>query len=289
MIILQYLYIVIIGTLSLLPLRVLYLFSDIVYPIAYYIIRYRRKVVYRNLHNSFPEKSQQEINKIAKAFYHHFCDFLFEYVKLISISEKELMKRCKFKNLEILDKYYNKNQSVIAVESHYCNWEWAPIVMPLVVKQQAFAIYKPLTNKYIEKFVIKLRTRFGLNIIPMKQTLRIMSSNKNKQTLNVFASDQSPMRHEIEYWTDFLNQKTPVFLGSEKISKLYNYGIVFLRQKKVKRGYYEVEIIDLCENPKETKEYEITELHVKELESVIKETPEYWLWSHKRWKHKYEN
>ncbi len=276
--------------ISYLPFSILYIFSDIVYLFINYILRYRRKIVTSNLRNSFPEKSEKEINAIRKEFYSHFCDTFIETIKLWTISEEEIRKRCKFLNPEIFDTYKASGKSIITVLGHYGNWEW---LTSFAVWKDAYylPIYKPLHNKVFDKMFLRIRARFGAKPVAKDDTLRTMISyrNQNKYTATVFIGDQTPNKANLNYWTKFLNQDTPVLLGTERIAKKLDQVIVFIHMKKVKRGYYEVNLIPLFDNPKETAEFEITEKHTRVLEKIIQEDPAYWLWSHRRWKHKKED
>ncbi|MGQ1908479.1 lysophospholipid acyltransferase family protein [Marinifilum sp. RC60d5] len=273
--------------ISYLPLPVLYFFSDIVYLFVYYIFRYRRKVVTENLKNSFPEKSDKEIKKIRKEFYSHFCDTFIETIKQWTISDEEIKKRCKFLNPEIFDIYQEQNKSIIAILGHYGNWEW---LSSFAIWKNIYVlpIYKPLHNKVFDKMFLKIRKRFGAIPLAKDDTLRTMIKyrNEKKHTTTVFIGDQTPKKNSIHYWTKFLNQDTPILIGTERIAKKLDQVIVFIKMNKIKRGYYEVEFIPLFDNPRETKEFEISEKHTRILENIIKENPAYWLWSHKRWKHK---
>jgi len=273
--------------LSYLPLGVLYIISDFVYFIVYKIIGYRKVVVTNNMKNAFPDKSEEEIIQLRKEFYHHFCDLFLETIKFWSISEEEIKKRCKFLNLEVSDKYAQENKSVIAILGHYCNWEWMTC-FPIWGYENVLPIYKPLHNRTFDKMYIKIRERFGAKTLAKNDTLRTMLSyrRENKATFTVFIGDQTPNKRSINYWTQFLNQETPILQGTERIAKKLDQAVVFINMQKVKRGYYEVEFIPLFDNPKETAENEITEKHTRVLEEIINKNPAYWLWSHKRWKHK---
>jgi KDO2-lipid IV(A) lauroyltransferase len=256
------------------------------------VVQYRKKVVFENLKNSFPEKSQIERNQIARKFYKYFCQLMVETVKLVSISEKEFKKRVWFKNPEILDDLYKKGLSGVVITAHYGNWEWfAAITDKDRNPFHCMSIYKPLSNKQVEEVVNRCRTRFGADVVPMKQTIKVMVGykKKNLQTLSLFIADQSPMRSHIQYWTQFLNQPTPIYLGPEKIAKSLGMAVIMMIFKETeKRGYYEIEISKFADDLTSFHEHELTEWHVKKLESVIRERPEYWLWSHRRWKHKPE-
>jgi len=272
--------------IMLIPLRVLYLFSDILYFFSYYLIAYRKKVTLTNLKKSFPEKSSVEIRKIAKRFYRHLFDQFIESFKLLQMNEEQILKRFHYRNPEVLDELYSKNKSIITVFGHYGNWEWLAS-LPLITKYKVLAIYKPLANSILDKFFIRLREKFGVITVTIQQTLRkILDSQQNKElTIMFFLGDQRPMRRYIKYWTTFLNQDTPVLLGVEKIAKQTDQAVVFIDIQKKKRGFYEIVFTKLFENPKETEEFEITEKHIRTLEKIIINRPELWLWSHRRWKH----
>ncbi len=238
------------------------------------------------MRNAFPEKSEKEIKQIAKRFYKHFCDFVLESVKTIHISKKQNAKRFTYKNLEVFHELYKKNKNVILVSGHYGNWEWL-VSLPSKLEHKFLALYKPLSNKYFDKLIINLRSKYATGMVPMDDTLRVMLDYKRKNELIItwFLADQTPPR-ETQYWTKFLNQETPIFLGTEKIARKLNHTVVFMDIHKLKRGYYQAEFTLLFENAADTKEYEITEKHTKYLENIINQKPEYWLWSHRRWKHK---
>lgn len=272
---------------TLLPLRVLYVFSDFLYLLLYYFPSYRRKIVRTNLRNSFPEKSIEEIIKIEKKFYHHLADLFLEVFKLTHISEKELKKRFVVENIELLDRLHSENRDIIAILGHYNNWEWLTI-FPMLTKYRSISIYKPLHNKSFDRLINRFRTRFGMVLTPMSSVLRelIVSRNNNINTLSAFISDQTPAAAEIKYWKTFLNQDTPIYLGAEKIASKYDMAIVFFHISKIKRGYYSLKPEMLFEHTAGLQDHVITDAHVKRLEEIIKENPEYWIWTHRRWKHK---
>lgn len=273
--------------ISLLPFPVFYLFSDFIYFLLYRVVGYRKKVVFENLKNSFPEKSYNELKKIEKDFYRYLCDLFLETIKTLTISRNEAVKRCKFnaKTTLVFNELANKNQSCIIVMGHYGNWEWAGNSFSLQCKQQLYVIYHPLSNKYFDKLMYDLRTRFGTKLYAMKDTMREMIRNKNEVNATAFIADQTPSP-DSAYWTTFMNQDTPVFWGTEKIAQKLNYPIVYITIKKIKRGYYEVDSELLINEPKNTSLGEISELHTRKLESDIITQPSIWLWSHRRWKHK---
>jgi Kdo2-lipid IVA lauroyltransferase/acyltransferase len=270
--------------ISLLPFPVLYFFSDILYVLLYYVFKYRRKVVLNNLLNSFPEKSRNEIELIEKRFYRYLADLILESIKTLTISAKEIKKRFIFKNLEILTKHLQNGNSVIAVSGHYGNWEWGPVATGLEIKEKVLVVYKPISDKRFEGLMNSMRSRFGSLMVPMKLTLRKVIEYKNEPNVLVLIGDQTPTREESQYFTTFLNQQTAVFLGVEKIALKLNYPIVYFSINRTKRGYYECLVKSLIDKPDCTTDYEITEAHIKELERNIRINPEFWLWSHKRWK-----
>ena len=289
MIVFNYLLTAIIWIISIMPFWILYGISDIMFVVLYYLVGYRKRVVFENLRNSFPEKSEKEIMKIAHKFYHNLCDLFLEVIKVRTISQKKLVKRLSFKNIEIVNHLYNEGRSIMAIAGHIGNWEWVGVNMKYFFKHKPFAVVKPLNSKFWEEYLSRIRLRFAKEgLIPFKQTLRVLVKNKDSISLTLLAGDQTPTKSEIEYWTPFLNQETPVFLGTEKIAKALNMAVLFFNIQRIKRGHYEIDISVLTENPKDTAENEITEMHVRALEKAIIANPDNWLWSHRRWKHKKE-
>lgn len=273
--------------LSILPFWLFYGVADFFYVMMYYVIGYRRKVVMQNLRNSFPAKSEAELKKIEREFYRYLCDLFLETFKTLTISKSAMLKHCHMdeKSLAIFNTYAEQNKSVIIVMGHFGNWEWAGNTFSLLGKHHLYVIYHPLTNKQFNKLIIGMRMRFGTGLIEMKNTIRDMISKRKELSATAFIADQTPPP-EGAYWTQFLNQDTPIFWGTEKIARKLNYPIVYVSVKRKKRGYYEIFAETLVENPVETKEGEISELHTRRLEKDILEQPEIWLWSHRRWKHK---
>ena len=272
---------------SLLPFFITYALSDFLYIIVFYVFGYRRKVVAQNLKNAFPEKTVSELKAIEKKYYHFLCDVMLETIKSITISKKTMLNRCKMNEASrvIFDQLNQQKQSCIIVLGHFGNWEWGGISFSLTCKQQLCVLYHPLSDKNFNNLMKNIRSRFGAKLYSMKDAIREMIKNKNEVTATAFIADQTPSP-ETAYWTTFLNQDTPVFLGTEKIAKKLNYPIVYGSINRIKRGYYEINVELICSNPQNTIEGEITELHTKRLEKDIIAQPETWLWSHKRWKHK---
>ena len=273
--------------ITLLPLPVLYIFSDFLYLVLYYVVSYRRNVVATNLKNSFPEKTDKELKIIEKKFYRHLSDILVETFKSTHMTRANQKKRFTYSNLEIIDKLREEKRDIIAIMGHYNNWEW-PTLLPYYLKYKTIIIYKPLQNKYFNRFINNHRSEHGIVLTPTSQVIReIINCRKNDiNTVSVFISDQIPSKGDIKYWTTFLNQDTAVFTGAGKIASKYDMAVVFFHVQKVKRGYYNLNIELLFDHTEGLSEEMITEKHVRKLEEIIKEKPEYWIWSHRRWKHK---
>jgi Kdo2-lipid IVA lauroyltransferase/acyltransferase len=275
--------------ISILPFSLLYLLSDLLFVIAYYMFGYRKKVVTDNLRNAFPEKTDKEILKIRRRFYMHFCDVIFETIKLLTITPATFKKRCRMDNeaLETFNRFFEKNQSLVGIMGHCGNWEWGAISHQLYFTRMITGVYHPLSNKNFDRFMLNLRGRFGGDIVPMKQVYKRLLTLREQgvsTTLGLIA-DQSPAR-ESAYWTTFLNQDTPVFNGPEKLARKFGYPAAYLKVIKIKRGYYRLSVNVLTENPGALPEGILTEMHTKALEDNIREQPHCWLWSHRRWKHK---
>jgi KDO2-lipid IV(A) lauroyltransferase len=285
-----YLFYCINWIVTLLPLRILYLYSDLIFPFLYYFLGYRRKVVRVNLLNSFPEKSEKEIRLIEKKFYHHLCDLFIETVKLSHLSNEHLMERIPISNPELLERLHIENRDVVAVLGHYGNWEWL-LCLPLYTKYKIVPIYKPLQNKHFDKYMIKIRSMNGSILTPMQFVVREIIDNRRNNIRAIYAiiTDQIPPKGDIKFWTTFLNQETPVYLGAEKIASKYDMAVVFFKIQKIRRGHYDFSVELLFEHSAGLPDHLITETHVKRLDEIIKTNPEYWIWSHRRWKHKRED
>lgn len=278
--------------LSLLPLGVLYRLSDGMYFLLYYIIRYRRRLVRKNLCDSFPEKTGSEVVNIEKKFYGWFCDYIIETVKLMSISEKQLKRRMRFENTELVNRYAEEGRACAVYLGHYCNWEWITS-LPLWVGHSAVCgqIYHVLENPAFDALLLKLRSRFGSTCIPMGDTLRriVKWRSEGKSFVIGFIADQTPFWNNIHYWTRFLNhEKTAVFTGAERIARKGNFAVFYLDIHMERRGYYVARFKLLTDTPADTSEYEITEMATRELEVSIVRQPHLWLWTHNRWKRTYE-
>jgi KDO2-lipid IV(A) lauroyltransferase len=272
--------------LVLLPFPLYYLLSDFLFALGYYAIGYRKKVIQQNLRNAFPQKTEQEIIAIGKKYFAFMVDMFLETFKLLVMSPKQIKKRFIFKNTEILDPFLAQNQSLIFVLGHYGNWEWCGQSFHIQQKYQEDVLYHPLSNKFFDWLTAKLRSRFGMGLIPMQVSIKEMIRRKELLTATAFLSDQTPSNKDASHWMPFLNQDTPVFLGTEKIAKKLNRPVIFVHIKRSKRGYYEGTFTLITDKPKDTPDNWITEQHTQLLEKDIIATPELWLWSHRRWKHK---
>jgi KDO2-lipid IV(A) lauroyltransferase len=273
--------------LALLPLRVLYLLSDFFYLIVYHVIGYRRKVVMNNLRLSFPEKAEKERKKVARLFYRFICDIFIETVKLVNISKKEIRRRFYCSDSKLFEDLARKGKQIFFVTGHYGNWEWLA-TLNFDSLYQYVTLYHPLSNKVFDRFYYRIRTKYGADAIPSNTALRSISKyqSENRLTGFCFLADQAPMDRQNNYWTTFLNQESAIFMGVEKISRRYNTAVVYCEVRRVKRGYYVVDTTLIAENAAETAEREITDKYVALLEQTIRRTPQYWLWSHRRWKRK---
>ncbi len=276
--------------LTLFSIPVLYLFSDFLYLILYYLVGYRKKVVSKNITRSFPEKKPEEILNIAKKFYRYLCDYFVESLYLLNMSAVECNRRYRFMNIELLNELAQKKRNIILATCHYGNWEWANNLNN-ISPYKILGIYKPLSNKLFNRLLIHIRGKYGSIPIPMKHTLReaIDSITKNELFALYSVADQRPGGDDLRYWTTFFNQEAPIITGIEKISRKFNLAVVFLMVRRVKRGYYQITLELLVEDPARHAEYEIIEKYIRKVEELVKERPEFYLWSHKRWKYKHEN
>ncbi len=274
--------------LSLLPFCVLYVLSDLLYYLVYYIVRYRRDIVRKNLTESFPEKSGQEILSIEKEFYRSFVDIILESCKLASISEDEIKRHMSFKNTESVNTVLRDGKSIALYLGHYANWEWCSSI-PLHLDKNVICaqIYHKLSNKNMDRLMLNIRGRMGAVSVDMHKTARYVTeiSTQKKVSIIGFIADQSPRKKDSRHFLHFLNHNTPVLTGTEKIIKHYGLEAFFLKVKRVKRGYYVAEFVQLHDDPKSLPDFELTAIYYKMLEQCIKENPELYLWTHKRFRH----
>ena len=279
------LYYVWLVPVSYLPFGLLYFISNIVFFLTYRVVGYRKTVVRENLRRAFPEKSLEELKDIELKFYKHFADFLMESIKSISISEKEILKRCHIINPEVPQKYYEQGKSVLVLCGHYNNWEYYAVGLAQQMKHKTRAAYQPLNNSFFNGTIKRIRERYGIRMVAIKEIPRVFEEMKNDLTMTVMVNDQSPSKPKAAYWNKFLGIETGWMMGAEKLAKRYEYPVLFGCIRKTKRGFYEVTFYEITDNPTHLKEGEILDKHTGLLEMVVRENPQYWLWSHRRWKH----
>ena len=271
---------------SLLPMRVHYIISDLLFWGIYHVAGYRKEVIRENLATSFPEKSEGELRRIERGFYHWFCDWMVETVKMMTISREEMKRRMVFKGVERIEEAAAQGQSCGTYLGHLCNWEWvASLPLWTSDKIQCAQIYHPLENKAFDRLLLRSRQRMGGECIPMADTLRkIIAYRKANQAVVIgYISDQKPHWVNIHHWVDFLNHDTPVLTGSERILRKMNHAVFYLDIHRVRRGYYEAEFKPITREPQNLEEYELTDIYFRMLEENIRRAPEFWLWSHRRW------
>lgn len=272
---------------SLLPLRIMYILSDGLFYIVYYVTRYRRKVTRKNLTESFPEKTLNEVISIEKKFYHFFVDYVWETCKLASISSKNMKKRMVFVNAKEVEDLLLQGKSISSYLGHHCNWEWVSS-LPLNIGQGLTCgqIYHKIYNPPVNKLFLVNRGRFDAKSIEMKDTLRWIAHQlrEKKPSIVGYIADQAPVWNSIHHWVNFLNHDTPAFTGTEKITKKYHLEAYYIDVTRPKRGYYEARFIKLHDDPSSLSDFELTDLYYKHLEETIRRNPECYLWSHNRFK-----
>jgi KDO2-lipid IV(A) lauroyltransferase len=282
-----YLFVVLSYLITLLPMRALHLLSDLLWPFFYHVVRYRRKVVEKNLRNAFPEKSRKERIKIAKGFYRHLTDMIVETLKAMHLTPDQIKKRFRVTDTSLTDRFFSEGRDVVALGSHYNNWEWYS-ALQLSSKHKVITIYKPLKNKDFDRYLYNIRKRFGVWVTPMNHIARDLVKCRGEKilTMSGFIGDQTPPPDDNAFWTTFLNQDTGFYRGAEKVAVKYDIPVIFINIVKRKRGFYELEYSLISEHPRDEEPNAIIARYASGLEEVIREKPEYWLWSHRRWKHK---
>jgi Kdo2-lipid IVA lauroyltransferase/acyltransferase len=276
------------NLISRLPLTVLYFLSDLLYLLIFRIVKYRKKIVYSNLKNSFPDLSEPEIQKIQKTFYKHLCDLIFESLKLLTISEENLLKRVRIKNIDLPVSQISKGNTIIVACGHTGNWEWLLQASVLQTPYPADAVYKPLSSKFFDKLMLTIRSRFGASPLPMKEVPRSIVRKKDIARGIAMVADQTPPKAEIQYWNTFMHQDTAWFVGIEKIARMAELPVYYVGMNKISRGHYEIYFEEIALPPYDKNQpgNPIIEELSRKLEANIRNQPAYWLWSHRRWKHK---
>lgn len=269
--------------IAIMPYQLAYMVSDLSFYLVYYILKYRRAVVGKNLRNAFPTKTEDELKQITKAFYKQLCDLLIEYVKTLIINPSQITHRCIIENPELLQNLYAANKHVLLLAGHCGNWEWAANAVAIETKYKVQLVYKPLSNPYFDSLISYIRKRFNKTLIKEKQVLRKMLSSGSRLTATAILADQAPSHKQV-YVMDFLNQTTYMAQGVEKLAKKLNYPIVYVHVRKIKRGHYGIRLEMLCESPRGVASEIISRIYMEKLEKDIQAQPAIWLWSHKRWK-----
>lgn len=271
----------------MLPFRILYAISDGVYLLVYYVIGYRKKVVFNNLKLAFPEKSEKEITEIGKKFYRHFGDVFIEMIKFFTVPKEKVFKRYKFTNPELFEELYKDGKSIILTGPHYANWEWI-MSLDAFVKYKGYAAFTKVANPYFNEKIIKSRARFGTHLI---QTSKIIAEIKYNHKNNIQAmygllSDQSPQLSRTYYWRDFFGVKVPIHTGAEMLAKRFDMNMVYIETKKIKRGHYETSFSLITNEAPKFPDYALTDIFLEKVEKQVRTKPEYYFWTHKRFKHK---
>lgn len=273
--------------LSLLPLRIHYVFSDLLYVFIYKLFSYRTDIVRKNLTTSFPEKTPAELKQIEHRFYHWFCDYLVETVKMLSMSKKQIKKRMKFDGIEQINNELRQGHSVTVYLGHYCNWEWVTSLgLHIPPGTKAAQLYHPIENKAIDRLFLYSRSRYNACCLEMKEAFSILREWKQKKVPSItgYISDQVPGYNSMHYWPMFLNHDTPAYTGAERIARILDTPVYYFDIYRPKRGYYTIKVTKICDEPNKLPKFSITEQYYRLLENSIRRSPEFWLWSHNRWK-----
>ena len=278
----------IIWFISIQPFPVLYFMSDMTYLLLYRLIGYRKKTVRQNLKLALPHLNDNELKRVEKRFYHHFCDSFFEMTKTLSITDKQIRERFTFTNIELAHEYETKGKSVVVLIGHYASYEWLLSMSLYFNTYKGFGIYKAIRNKYFNELAKKIRRKFKAQLIGTKSTIPVMRQNEREGIKGFygFISDQSPKRQSIIYYGNFFGVETPMQVGGEILAKKLDMNVMFARVEKTGRGYYQCTFVPLPGNPKDYPNFEVTDWFMNLLEQQIRETPEDYLWTHKRFKHR---
>ncbi len=278
------LFILFVVLIGIIPFFLLYLLSDFVQLLLFYVFGYRRKVVEDNLRKSFPDKPEAEIRRLMIKFYKNLSDVLIEGIKAFTMAPRQVLKRHKVINPEILDSYFEQGKSIMALPAHFTNWEWGTMSGGLQLNHKNIALYKPLNNKWVDRFVRWSRSKYGTELASIFKTVETFEKNKDNTVIYILAADQSPSKSNRSFWVDFLGRETAFLLGPERYAKKYDLPVFFVDIQRVSRGHYELTLTLLTDQPKELPEGKIVSMYAQKLEQAILAKPENWLWSHRRWK-----
>ena len=284
--ILAFIFILFVLILGLFPFFLTYQLSNLIYFFMYRVFGYRKKVIVENLKKCFPEKNDMEIKSLLPSIYKNLTDNILEGMKAFTMTRKQIVKRHKLLNPEILKDYYESGQSIIAVTGHYCNWEWGSLSASLQTDYTVVGLYKPLSNKWIDSIVRWSRARYETTMASITETTSAFNEFANIPTVFLMAADQSPGRKykDKAYWMNFLGRDTAFLHGPEKHAVTNNYVVIYIDVQRKKRGFYTIELSVLADKPSQLSDGEITSRFAKKLESIIYKNPANWLWSHRRWK-----
>lgn len=273
--------------ISILPHNLFYGFSNFVYWIVYYVIGYRKKTVRENIALALPHLSFEERLKIEKNSIQHLCDMFLEMIKTMGISEDEMDQRFQYKNIDVYLDLEKKGKSIAIVCAHYASYEWV-ISMNKKCTHEGIAIYKKIANKHFDDLVKKIRSKFKARLITTKETTAVIEENYKNNHLAVygFASDQTPKVNQNTYWRTFMGIEVPVHTGAEILAKKFDMNVIYLKVEKVKRGYYEATFEVLTDDAKSVPNYQIMDAFIERAEQQILEEPSYYMWTHKRFKHR---
>lgn len=271
--------------ISILPFKILYIFSDLTFIVVFYIIRYRRRVVYNNIEKSFPKKSKKEIRMITINFYRHFCDLIFESIKRLTINKKDIKERLEIKNPEVIENFKKRKKNVILYTAHFGNWEWL-VFMPSLIELKSYTLYKPIKNSYFNELIGLMRGRFPIEFIPLRKGYRRITQIEanNDFSMFCFIADQSPKLKSAKQWVNFLGRDTAFYLGPQEIALKKSYAVVYPNFTKTRRGHYKLEFQIIQDEDTSENNESIVEKFAKHLEKSIYKFPEMWLWTHRRWK-----
>lgn len=269
----------------LLPFWAIYLLSDFACFLLHYVVKYRYKIIQKNLKNAFPEKNTAAINQLRKGVYKNICDALVESLKGFSLSKKEAVKRCKILNPELANAYCNKGQHILVLSAHCCNFEWG-VCIERQLQHHIIGMYKPLRNPRLNNYARNAKITDNLKLVPFKEVYRTIEQYQDRPHAIFLLADQTPSDKKKSHWVSFFNQDTPFHRGPDNIARTYNYPVLYADLRRVKRGFYTVKLNVLVEDANQLEEMEVTKIYKNKLEQVIREHPQNWLWSHKRWKHK---
>ena len=277
----------IILLISRLPLKIQYAFADTIFFLGYRVAGYRKSTVRENLQKSFPEKSVEEIKQIEKKFYHNFSDYLVEMVRSFTMSSTELRVRVQHINQDVFHKAKEDGKNVILLAGHVFNWEWFNALATVIPQEKCFPVYRKVNSSFWEEKIKNIRNSYGNHALEAKEVIRHILKNPNDgNSVYMFVADQTPHFSEVSFGLNFLNQKTPAFIGYDKLATRLDLTFVYCEMKKVKRGFYQVNYHEITPNRERFEEFEVVKKFHKQLEKTINKYPDNYLWSHRKWKYR---